>query len=482
MNFIRLITALLLLPACSKVIEPTTDKDDDDTQDTEELECTDDIDCASGQICTEGNECIAGDRDNAFDDATPILQNEGAQGWIAPAGDVDYYLYPSAGAEWVQITTKTNVTDCAEESDESVDVSVSLDTVVSVFAANGALHAYMDNFPTGRILRVDSKLYAYLPTAGDWYITVEDTSTFYDVEDGPRSEPDFFYCIEVAAWTGTTAEPDAIDSTSSSITVDTGNSVWAVGVALETAGDNDYIKVWMPTPTTESQPAPLEIWGHAEIPGSPAISLVNVYDENGDLILQKQDIGPDGRAIYFDAGPEGDPQGVGGVAYKVEASESIGGGGADYWYVLYFRSRDPGYHGETELEPNDNTSEAQELPVFQLSTTNGTAYDAMQVHGFINNSDDEDVFSFQSTKDFYHSVRCAADSYGSLVDIAAELLDEDGDVVASAKDGDEDSAPDLKNYVATTAETHYARIYPEDNVSGPGAYYRCYIFVSSFEY
>lgn len=470
---------LLILSACTKVIEPNTDKVDTDIDDTDMIECIDDIDCVSGQICTAANECITGDRDNSFDDATPILQNEGAQSWIAPAGDVDYYLYPSPGTEWIEINTKTNVTNCEEESTESVDTSVSLDTVVSVYGANGALHAWMDNFPTGRIQKFDTKLYVYLPTAGDWYITVEDTSTFYESEDGPRSEPDFFYCIEVANWTQTTSETDEMGNPSRSLDISSQSSTWAIGVALETTGDSDWINLSLPAPTSASQRAPLEIVGHEEIPGSPSISMVNLYNSDGDIVAQKSDVGPDGRLIYYEAGP-----GLPGTAatYTLEATDSLGSGGDDYWYVLYFRSRDPAYYGESDTEPNDNTNEAQELTVNEWTTTNGTAYDAMMVHGFLDGNDDEDYFSFQSTENFYHSIRCAADYYGSFADIALELLDEDGDVLISETTGDEDSAPDLKNYVATTSETYYARLYSENDVFGPSAYYRCYVFVTGFEY
>ena len=55
-------------------------------------------------------------------------------------------------------------------------------------------------------------------------------------------------------------------------------------------------------------------------------------------------------------------------------------------------------------------------------------------------------------------------------------------MVASETTGTEDSAPDLDNYVSTSSETHYARIYSENSVYGPSAYYRCYIFVSSFAF
>jgi hypothetical protein len=469
----------MTLTACSKVIEPTTDKDDTDIRDTEVLECADDIDCVDGQICTEGNECITGDRDNAFEDATPIMQNAGQQGWIAPAGDVDYYLYPSTGAEWIRINTKTNVTDCTEESTESVDITVSLDTVVAVYSSNGALHAWMDNFPTGRVTTFDSVLNVYLPAAGDWYITVEDTSTFFESDDGPRSEPDFFYCIDVTSMNSNTSETDSSDNPSWSVTLSNNTSIWSVGVVLESAGDSDWLQINLPAPSAAGQRAPLEIWGHEEIPGSSATSLVRVFNEDGDTVLQKADIGPDGIGLYYDAGPAvpGGP-----VTYLIEATDEFAAGGADNWYVLYFRSREADHYGESESEPNDNTSEAQALAVNVFTTTNGSAYDAMLVHGMLEADDDEDYFAFESTENFYHSIRCAADYFGSFADIALEILDADGNVVASETIGEEDSAPDLDNYVPTTSETHYARIYSENNVYGPGAYYRCYIFVSSFEW
>ena len=200
---------------------------------------------------------------------------------------------------------------------------------------------------------------------------------------------------------------------------------------------------------------------------------MRVYNEDGERILEKKDIGPDGIGLYYDGKAE---------TYLVEATDYLSAGGDNHWYVLYFRTRTPDYYGETEVEPNDTTADAQELLTYQQSTSNGTAYDVSLVHGILEEEDDEDLFMFTSTPNFYHSIRCAADGYGALGDLAVEILDSDGDVVASETDGEEDTAPDLNNFEPEDADTYYARIYSEDDVYGPGSYYRCYIFISGFEW
>jgi hypothetical protein len=45
---------------------------------------------------------VVGDRDNSFETATRIYQEQPAEGYIH-TGDVDWYLYESTGAEWLRI-------------------------------------------------------------------------------------------------------------------------------------------------------------------------------------------------------------------------------------------------------------------------------------------------------------------------------------------------------------------------------------------
>ena len=114
--------------------------------------CETDTSCDRGEIC-EASVCEVGDRDNSFEEASIIRLNEEVAGTIEPAGDVDFYVYESTGPEWIRVQT-TN----------SGDPINSLDTVLQVFATNGAEHAVADNFATGRVNTFDSVAIVYLPT------------------------------------------------------------------------------------------------------------------------------------------------------------------------------------------------------------------------------------------------------------------------------------------------------------------------------
>ena len=86
----RLSPVLLLALGCTgKVVENDPPSDDSNT-DTVELTCETDEDCGTTEICEEG-ECITGDRDNSFEEATPLRQNEPIEGVIAPEGDIDTF-------------------------------------------------------------------------------------------------------------------------------------------------------------------------------------------------------------------------------------------------------------------------------------------------------------------------------------------------------------------------------------------------------
>ena len=109
--------------------------DDDDTGpiDTGSApECLEDDACGDNEICEE-QVCIVGDRDDTFEDAGPLLKVQDLDdpnvktGLIHTPGDVDHYVYTNLEPEWVRIST---ITDGGDDG---------LDTVLSVFAADGSL-------------------------------------------------------------------------------------------------------------------------------------------------------------------------------------------------------------------------------------------------------------------------------------------------------------------------------------------------------
>jgi hypothetical protein len=435
---------------------------ENDTGNGPDETCNDDRECEGWEICDEVQACSAGDRDNGFTEATPVFQVDSvddppsAMGYIAPSEDVDYFLYTSARAEWIEVRVRSS----SIEED-------GLDTVVTVRDSGGGLHAWMDDYATGTVQDWDSVVQVYLPSAGAWYITVEDRSTFYDDEE-PRGGSDYAYELYLRRYGFTTGETDAQDDPSAEVDIPSGSLIYSVGVNLESAGDADWITVTLPW-----DDAPLEIYGQPEIPGSQAIAQVDLYDPEGTHLLSKTDLGPDGAASYL----WGEA-----ITYTARAGDAEDGGGPDHWYVLYFRSRNAGSGYDRELEPNDGFDDAQALDLEEVSS-DGTPYHRGWVQARLDPALDEDWFAFDAAADTHLSVRCSAQSLGSLGSFAIDLVDPSGTTVTTAVDDADDDYDLLNHPVLSNAGRWAVRMsaHGEEPVYGPGAYYRCSTFITPFE-
>lgn len=443
---------------------PATGKSDGDGS----PDCVEDDQCGELEICEE-QVCVEGDRDNTFEEATPIFQNQPLSGVIYPAGDVDTYVYTSLGPEWLRIETTTNG-----------DPVENLDTVVQVFAANGAEHAVMDNFPTGRVSTFDTVLYVFLPSAGTWYVTVEDVSTHYTSlfdESEWRGGEDFGYTLHVTTFGSTTAESDAMDTPSSRVHITSGSSIWAVGVNLETPGDSDWIELELPTGGQ-----PLDVYGAIRIPGSPARPRVRLYDPSGGLLLEKDDLGEQGIASFFDPEPG---------TYLLEATDVLGAGGQDAWYVLYIRTYEPGANHpsfgsipyEPEREPNDHAVSATPHELFEVPIGSGQVYYGQYVQGRFDDDGDEDWFVVDTSAGEKITARCFAREFGSLTTLEAALFSGAEDITPP---GQGDTPTALAQYLANAevpqAGRYHVRLRSGNGAFGPGAYYRCRFLQATFDF
>src|SRR4029453_3932274 len=95
----------LLLGACvkDKPIEDTEPNGDDGGDDSGTSDrCTDDVECSPGQI-SGGGSWRGGDCNNATDEAEPLLWEGGAEGYINPENDVDFYSFTADGGEYIGI-------------------------------------------------------------------------------------------------------------------------------------------------------------------------------------------------------------------------------------------------------------------------------------------------------------------------------------------------------------------------------------------
>lgn len=437
---------LAFLPACKGESPSDTD--------TQPEACTTDDACGSGKICEPVGECVTGDRSNDFDEAQPLELEQEVAAAVAPEDDVDYWAFESPGEEWIRIETVTDEED--------------VNTVVSVFNPDKRLHAVMDDFPTGNVSSFDTVLHAYIPSAGTWYLKVEDRGTYYGLADHGEGD----YTLQVKAFTGVTDETDAVDDPSATLDFDNGSTIFSVGVNVDAAGDDDFIEVGIPF-----DQGAIEVVGQQDIPGSAAQVLVEVLDPaNANAVLaHKTDVGPDGGLLYLDTLHQ---------SYVLRATDADGLGGADYWYVLYVRTRDPGYYPYLEeLEPNDTSGAPEVVDWIEEVTSGGDPYQRFDVTGAFDDDGDEDWFVTDvDAVDAYVTVWCTADSWGSLADPAVDVYLDDT-LLATGSDGD-DSAPHMTNAAQLEGAGQLrVRVYDESapSVSGPAAYYACSVFVTPFE-
>ena len=445
---------ILLLLACNgeRPIDPI------DTDNTPE--CTEDEQCNAQSICDEDQTCTVGDRDNDIASATPILKttdpedNPSAEGVIQTEGDVDYYSFEALEPQWVRIQT---VSEVPEE----------LDTVIAILDASGGVHAWIDNFGTGRINRYDSVLHAYLPTAGTWTITVQDRGTWFNLDEEAYGQ-DLYYQLSILDFGNTTTETDSFDLPSVDVDITSGTSIYTVGVNLKQADDSDFITIQLPY-----NDAPIEVYSLSELPGSDAHPRVQIRDDAGTLLSDKSEVGEEGVALY---------PGAQSGTYTLEVSDVFTAGSDNHWFPLYIRTRPEGEHYTLEVEPNSTRETPQALPSEALTTDSGLDYTRAWVQGTLGEDGDEDWFTFDATAGDRLTVRCDGSIFGSQGDMQMEMFNAAGTLQVRASDGT-DAMPDMDNFGPVTADATYnVRFFNENDAPyGVASFYRCVFFATTFE-
>lgn len=419
-------------------------------------DCELDEDCALAYIC-DVDVCVAGDRDNAFADATPLLLNEDQAGFIFPEEDVDLFAYESpAGDEWLLISTT---------SDE--DDTGGLDTVVTVYAANGAVHHVMDDLGIWGITTYDSRMLVYLPTAGTWYIEVTD-------QDGDGDE-DWDYTLSVTETNSVTSEPDSIDAPSVDRELISGTTIYQYGINIDEAGDSDFIDLTMPWAD-----AALMITGPSSIPGSDAEPTVRLTDPNGDEVLYLENVGIDSQHAMY-VRPEA-------ITYTLEATDARGNGGPNHWFVLYIRTYSEGGSNdifsegyELEREPNDTFDDAWSPLQDGLIADDGTPYLVARFDGLLDEENDEDWITIAADSDEYLSTRCWTTDLGSLGALSIEFTEADGTTIAGVSYEDADPLETYNIPVPYDGNFGVRVFSPDAGPYGPGTWYRCLVWNTTWE-
>ncbi|MEE2751586.1 MAG: hypothetical protein VX519_09150 [Myxococcota bacterium] len=432
--------SLLTLLACSDKDAPT----DTDTQ-APEPECEFDEDCFAWEVC-EATECAIGDRNDAPEDAVPLLWEQSVSAYLQTDEDVDYYSFTAQGGEYVRIRT----TPVDEEEED-------MNTILTLYTPIGQVHHREDEYAAGSVMTYDSILDAYLPYEGDWLITVEDVDGYGSSQSA--------YEIDLAEYGMHSRETDTLETPSETVDVYQAGSYWAVGVNLEEPGDIDYIQLDLPWDA-----CPLYIYGSEYTDGTDAIPTVELFDAEGSQLLRKEDLGAGGEAIY--------PAVSGGKVF-VAAQDALGNGGENYWFFFYVKIyEESGW--EVESETNDTQAEAMELTTDWDSNEWGDV-GSSGGWGVMDYEGDEDWYFIDVRQDHYISLFGNADGMGSLMDGQVEIYDSNGDLVDSGQDGiDDDDFPDIKNIGPLDAGNYSIRVSAENDGEGPAHYYRFTTYVTNY--
>ena len=426
--------------------------------------CTTDEECPTDSYCGDESDCVALDTDGSAASATPISISEApdSHGVIAPAGDIDWWVFTAVEAQWIDVRTI---------------VDGDLDTVVRVWRADGTEHAAMDDFATGGADGYDSILRVFLPEPGDWFITVEDLTTWDSGNFGEadwRGGSSYTYDLWVQEFGSDLDEVDAIDDPSEVFTLEDGSTIYSYGFLIQDAGDSDFALAEL-----NVAGEPLEVWGQPYDYGSSLELRTRLYDGSGALLSDLSGMGLNRYLSYFNPA-------VGG--YTIEVTDSNGAGGDDAWGVLYVRTYNPGsFHPffadnsyTLEVEPNETPGEATQLSLEEEGDTD-FSYEAGRFEGALSVDPDTDHFGLVAGAGEFLSLRCFTDGFGSLAQISVRAWDPLGVDATPTGDGDAPEGEDywLANVPISEGGTWSVSVSSSDAVYGLHSYYRCAAFLSA---
>ncbi len=443
---------LACLAACGK--HDDTDSEPVGTDDTGP-ECSTDPDCSSTEICELGA-CIVGDRDNDPADATPLGEdadgNYSADGEVGTAGDVDWFSFSSTGSQFIRVDTTV--------SDEDDDAD-SLDTIVTIYDASGALLAQEDEHPAGDVGTYDSVAFAWLNDAGTYTVSVEDKAG--------RASPDTSYVVTAKDLGDGGDEPDSLQSAGTDLQFEGADLWYALPVVL-TGADDTSDSVLLTMPWTDTQLDFILTSGANASELDPAVRL---YNSDGDVVLDKGAPTLDDPAALVNSESE---------TYVLNVADAAGGSGPTYWGVVFALVRDEGYGNPRESEPNDAVEDADPLSVVDQEPNIGS-WVAGYGSGHLDTAEDVDSWTLAvDFDDAYLSVFYGAQDYGGVAIVSVDIVDSTGAVVASMP-GTAGADADLWNAGPFAAGDYTVRFSsaPESTGSGEGAFYQFAAHASTSE-
>ena len=466
------ILLMVLAQACGDKDQSIDDEDSGSPETViDTVECETDSDCDSTDIC-EANECVAGDRNNSIEEAEALLPDDTTEGhYINPAGDEDYFSYTTDGGEFIRV-----VVTSPDESKSDVDV---YDTYITLRDPDLRVIAAVDNYPTGATLSsADSYLYAYLSEAGTYTFIVEDNGTY--VGESSYGDDRYEYSLSIQTWSQHTEESDAADDPGYVMDMESENSYYALGVALEEADDVDYVSLELPFDNNQ-----LFILGQLDVLDGVK-PQVKLYSEDGDQLMDSSPVS-DGKIGYYPLVQDSD--------YLLELSDEDGDGGDNEWFFVFLIQEGEDTTLPVESEDNGQPISANTLALTEYSNSSGE-YTTSYALGFADPTveldkggketviADEDWYAIEAFDDGYMVVCLNSSYYGSALTPDIAIIEPDGETVLAEVEGEDDEDPTavLENVEVNSGDTYYVKVSsPEDAKGTPMEWYEFVVFVANFE-
>lgn len=290
--------------ACNPQVNPQfetarPETGEDETADTQDSV----IDTAPPPLCEQVEE----EPNNKQDEATPIRREAEACGEFTGGLDLDYYLFETRGAGWLEIDVD------AGERGSSADVNLSLES-------EGGYRLTMQDGAGS------ADPYVLVPVAGEdsWYLTLNEERVQGD-EEGFEY---FFHVSEAKApMTFDRVEAEDNDDWTTAEDLPIGEVIYGV---IDDTSDRDWFKV-----TTPSAKGSLRVEVVAHRKGSPLDARMFLWKETkeGELADEAEEMF---ETNPFDVGldPAFERTGGGNEVWYLQVLRLEGGAGPLYWYTL----------------------------------------------------------------------------------------------------------------------------------------------------
>jgi hypothetical protein len=425
-----LLLPILAFAACTGADEGPHYSEDDSDESTKDTAPEDDADDPEHAIALDWDTEISGSLDGDDSD------------WYRVAG-------MSAGQHF-----RVQVINDDENASE-----LSLDTIVEVYSEALVRIAWEDDHPVGDVSTYDTVCFGFFPEAGSYYVRVLDKGNF---EGSVRDVDETDYTVQLLAPSSPPEEPDSILRLGLDIAMDNDNSWYALPVRSDSAGDEDYVRF-----TLAHNDGAITFARAHHIESSAYAPALTLYDGEGTPVLHADTVLPSDFRQYISP-PD--------TTYILGVSDTSGSEGASDGMWVFISNSEAGYGNTREREPNNDGDTAMALTLADQFPDAGS-WVADFVEGRIDNTRDEDWYSFRLDEEAYVSVAFGALSYGSLLEATVALHGE-GVEISDSADGGAD--PTTRSSAKLPVGAYTVSVSAADGVTGgEGSFYRLAVHVTS---